>query len=198
MRLRAPPAGFVALDRAIPGLALELGYASAANFTGAPLPGYGAAGAWLLEGAARSLGELHAELGARGLGLICFDAYRPRRATLAMVAWAERTGHRRLLDDGFISATSWHNRGVAVDVGLVDLARGERLDLGTAWDTFTPASRPENAVGPALERRRLLQALMTAHGWKGATTEWWHFRFLGADSRPRDVPYGAQEADEPQ
>lgn len=198
MKLRAPPAGFVELQRAIPGLALDIGYASNANFTGAPLPGYGAAGAWLLERAATSLGELHAELGTRGLGLVCFDAYRPRRATLAMVAWAERTGHRHLLDEGFISATSWHNHGVAVDVSLVELATGARLDLGTAWDTFTPASRPENAAGAALERRTLLRAMMTAHGWKGATTEWWHFRFLTADTLPRDVPYGAEEAEETQ
>lgn len=59
--------------------------------------------------------------GCPGLGLRIFDAYRPVRASLAMVDWAERTGRRELLESGFIGRRSQHNLGVAVDVTLVDL-----------------------------------------------------------------------------
>src|SRR5688572_27095691 len=48
----APPEGFVDLAAS---LKLEIRYATAENFTGAPLPGYGAPGAWMLAGAAKAL-----------------------------------------------------------------------------------------------------------------------------------------------
>ena len=49
------PAGFVDLRTVLPAARFSIGYATPDNFTGAPLPGYGAPGAWMLEGAAESL-----------------------------------------------------------------------------------------------------------------------------------------------
>jgi D-alanyl-D-alanine dipeptidase len=194
-RRRPPPPGFVDLAAAVPGVRLEIGYHGASNFTGAPLPGYGAPGAWLMGHVAEDLARIQRELAPRGLGLLVYDAYRPRRATHAMIHWAERNGRQDLLD-GYIARHSRHNVGATVDLTLVAVETGRPLDMGTAWDTFTPASHTANAEGVALENRAVLHTSMVAHGWQPYSKEWWHFRFLAADGPPRDVPYGADEPDE--
>ena len=64
-------------------------YRDANNFTGAPLPGYEAGRALLRGEAAAALGRVQGRLRSKGLGLRVFDAYRPVRASEAMVAWAQ-------------------------------------------------------------------------------------------------------------
>ena len=113
-------------------------YATRDNFTGEPLPGYEAPRALLRREAAAALGRVQARLKLRGLGLRVFDGYRPVRATLAMVAWAEGSGRRELVDSGYIARRSRHNLGVAVDLTMVDLASGAEVPMGTPFDTFTP------------------------------------------------------------
>ncbi len=195
-RLRPPPAGFVDLAAAVPGIRLDIGYARPGNFTGAPLPGYGAPGAWLMAHVAEDLARIQAELAPRGLGLVCFDAYRPRRATHAMIHWAEQTGRTHLFDEGYIARRSRHNVGATVDVSVAELSTGQLLEMGSAWDTFSPESHTANATGLAAENRALLHGLMIAHGWQPYSKVWWHFRFLEADGPARDVPSGAEEPDE--
>src|SRR5689334_14492463 len=46
-RLAPPPPGLVDLRAELPGACFDVRYATANNFTGAILPGYAAAGAWL-------------------------------------------------------------------------------------------------------------------------------------------------------
>jgi D-alanyl-D-alanine dipeptidase len=106
---------------------VDLRYATANNFTGAPLPGYEAQRALLLPEVATALGRVQARLRREGVGLRIFDAYRPVRATRAMANWAERTGRRELFESGFIGQRSQHNLGVAVDVTLVDLETGTEV-----------------------------------------------------------------------
>ena len=67
--LRPPPPGFVALVDVIPNLRLEIRYHTENNFTGAPVPGYAAPGAWLLVEAAEALARVQASLAPEGLGL---------------------------------------------------------------------------------------------------------------------------------
>ena len=69
-----------------PRIVVDLRYATANNFTGAPLPGYLANHAFMRREAATALARVEGDLRPRGLGLKVFDAYRPVRATLAMVA----------------------------------------------------------------------------------------------------------------
>ena len=194
---RAAPAGFVDLREAIPGLRFDIRYHSADNFTGAPIDGYGAPGAWLLAAPAQALARVQSALAAQGLGLVIFDAYRPRRATDAMAAWAERTNQTALLDGGYIARRSRHNHGTTVDLGLVDRATGALVDMGTDFDTLTPASRTRAAQGAFLERRLRLKDAMEKEGFRAYFREWWHFQFEVTGSRPRDVPYGRCERDEP-
>jgi D-alanyl-D-alanine dipeptidase len=192
----SPPPGFVDLRVALPDACFTAGYAAADNFTGAPLPGYGAAGAWLLAGAADALARAQAELRADDLSLQIFDAYRPRRASEAMVAWAERTGRSQLLADGYIARRSGHNHGHTVDLGLARRGTCEPLDMGTAWDTLDARSHTANATGQARNNRLRLLAVMRAVGFHAYPKEWWHFSLPLPDTRPRDVPYGPHEPPE--
>lgn len=194
--MRPPPEGWTDLDT-LDGVQLEIRYHTADNFTGAPLPGYGVPAAWLRDGPAQALLKVQRDLAAQGYGLRVYDAYRPLRGTLAMVAWATRTHQTHLLDEGYIARRSNHNRGNTVDLTLVDLATGQPVDMGTPWDTLTTQAHTRNATGSARQHRDLLVQAMRAHGWINYWKEWWHFTWQ-PDAKPahRDVPYGCQEPDE--
>src|SRR6185436_10974324 len=92
-----------------PAIVVEMRYATANNFTGAPLPGYLANRAFLRREAATALARVERDLRPHGLGLKVFDAYRPVRATLAMVDWTQRVNRPDLLKDGYIASRSRHN-----------------------------------------------------------------------------------------
>lgn len=184
-----PPPGLVDLRAALPGACFDVRYATADNFTGAPLPGYAAPGAWLRAGPAAALARAQASLAAQGLALLVHDAYRPSRASLAMVAWAERTGQRRLVDEGYIARRSGHNRGDTVDVALARAGTCEPLDMGSPWDHLGPASHTENATGAPLERRRLLRQVLRVEGFAPYPREWWHFSANEPGAPALDVPY---------
>jgi zinc D-Ala-D-Ala dipeptidase len=192
---RTPPAGWIDLRVAIPDAVFAVGYATKDNFTGVALPGYGAPGAWLRDDAAAALRLASDALAKDGFRLVVFDAYRPRRASVAMVRWAESTKRTDLLRDGFISARSQHNRGVAVDVGLAD-ASGKLLDMGTPWDHFGPEAHVDAVKGEAGDRRKALAKAMRSAGFRPLAIEWWHF-IHGKDNAQGelDVPYGVHEPD---
>ncbi len=194
---RLPPEGFVDLAVVAPTISLEIRYATANNFTGAVLPGYAAPGAWLRTGPAHALAAAQLALAPKGLGLRVYDAYRPLRATLAMVDWATRTGQTHLLDQGYIARRSNHNRGTTVDLTLITLATGEPLDMGTPWDTLNERAHTANATGAVAEHRRWLVEVLRANGFVNYHKEWWHFTWHPDDRPPpRDVPYGAEEPNE--
>jgi zinc D-Ala-D-Ala dipeptidase len=161
-------------------------YATPANFTGAPLPGYEAPRALLRREAAAALARVQRRLRTGDLGLRVFDGYRPVRATQAMVAWAERTDRRVLLDSGYIARRSRHNLGVAVDLTLVDLVTGTELPMGTPFDTFTEAAHTANAEGRVLRYRQLLVRVMESEGFTNYEREWWHFSYNVAAAVPFD------------
>ena len=182
------PRDFVDL-RALVGLTFEIGYATDTNFTGAVLPGYAVAGAWLHVSAAEALERVLSALRHDGEGLVVYDAYRPARASAEMARWCEANGQEALLD-GWVGRTSRHNRGIAIDVGLISLD-GRTLPMGGSWDAFDPASFAENAVGEARDNRARLSAAMQEQGFSPYWREWWHFE-RPVDPLPPalDVPYG--------
>jgi D-alanyl-D-alanine dipeptidase len=169
---------------------VDVRYATRNNFTGERLPGYDRPLALLRPQVAQALGRVQARLRAEGLGLKVFDGYRPVRATLAMVDWAERTNRRWVLDQGYVARESGHNRGHTVDLTLVRLDTGEELDMGTAYDTFSEAAHTANATGAVRANRDRLVAAMKAEGFENYDKEWWHFRRPGENFSPLDVPLG--------
>ncbi len=177
------------VQAADPTIRTDVRYATANNFTGERLPGYDRPLALLRPEAARALARVQARLRADGLGLKVFDGYRPVRATLAMVDWAERTNRRWVLDQGYVARSSGHNRGHTVDLTLVRLDSGEELDMGTAYDTFSEAAHTANATGAVRINRGKLVEAMNAEGFVNYSKEWWHFSLPG-QYPPLDVPLG--------
>ena len=177
-----------AVAQVAPSIRQEVRYATRNNFTGEVLPGYGVAVVLLRREAAEALGRVQARLAAKGMGLKIWDGYRPVRATLAMVAWCERTGQTKLLDDGYIARRSRHNQGVAVDLTLVELGSGREFDMGTPFDEFSSRSHTANATGVVAANRQLLVQAMAAEGFTNYVDEWWHFSFAVPDAVPYDLP----------
>ena len=162
-------------------IVVEMRYATPNNFTGAPLPGYLANRAYLRREAAAALALVQSDLRSRGLTLKVFDAYRPVRATVAMVDWTARVNRPELLTDGYIATRSRHNLGLAIDLTLADRATGRELEMGTPFDTFSAAAHTANATGLAAQNRQLLKAAMERRGFVNYDQEWWHFSY--------DVPH---------
>jgi zinc D-Ala-D-Ala dipeptidase len=171
-------------------IGIDLRYATDDNFTGGRLPGYCTAEPFLRAHAARALARAEAGLNADGLGLRILDAYRPARASRAMVRWAERTGREHLLN-GWIAARSNHNRGAAVDLTLVRLETGRELSMGIAYDTFSSRSAT-TAVGGKPRRNRLrLKRALEAEGFRNYHREWWHYDYPSELGAPRlDIALG--------
>jgi zinc D-Ala-D-Ala dipeptidase len=156
---------------------LDVRYATPNNFTGKPLPGYEAPRVLLRREVSAALARVQARLRSGGLGLRVFDGYRPVRATLAMVDWAERTGRRELVDSGYIARRSRHNLGVAVDLTMVDLVSGSEVPMGTPFDTFAPDAHTANAEGRVQRYRQILVRAMESEGFQNYEKEWWHFSY---------------------
>ena len=78
-----------------------------------------------------------------------------------------------------------HSRGVAVDLTLLD-GGGRELDMGTAFDAFTPLSHHgrTDVSAEAQRNRLLLMGLMTAAGWDFYRNEWWHYQLFDARRYP--------------
>jgi D-alanyl-D-alanine dipeptidase len=171
-------------------IGVDLRYATDENFTGERLPGYCTAEPFLRARAARALARAEKRLNASGLGVRILDAYRPSRASRAMVRWAKRTGNDHLLN-GWIAARSNHNRGAAVDATLIRLETGRELSMGTVYDTFSSKSATRGVGGKALRNRLRLKGALEAEGFRNYHREWWHYDFPNELGAPRlDIPMG--------
>jgi D-alanyl-D-alanine dipeptidase len=127
--------------------------------------------------AAIALGRVQRELNGKNLGLMIFDAYRPYHVTVRM--WELIRDERYVADPG---KGSGHNRGIAVDLTIIDLSTQKPLDMGTGFDNFTGAAHHDhtNLTSAVLQNRKLLKDVMEKHGFKPLNTEWWHYSFISA------------------
>ena len=152
-----------------PRILIEVRYATANNFMKEPL--YAAPRCLLRREVAAKLSRVQERLEKRGLGLKLFDGYRPLSVQKKM--WA------RFPVEGYVANPakgSNHNRGAAVDLTLVDSA-GTELPMPTPYDEFSERAHRDYAGGAEEERRNrgILQEEMEREGFKGLSTEWWHF-----------------------
>ena len=163
----------VDLEKFIPGIVLDIRYATTNNFTGQKL--YPVARCCLRREPAENLKAVQEELHGMGLALKVFDGYRPLSVQRKM--WAVYP------HPGFVADPakgSRHNRGAAVDLTLIKLD-GTELPMPTPFDDFTPkAHRNYTDLPPeVIHNRELLERVMTEHHFRGLDTEWWHFDFRG-------------------
>ena len=185
------PSGFVRLSDCVPDCLQELRYASAFNFVGAPIDGYGLPVALLTRPAAEAVKAAAAEFRRRGYVVKVFDAYRPHRATLHFLRWLAdpaddrmkpwfypETDKSRLIEADYIGPRSGHSRGAAVDLTLVEMATGREADMGGPFDYFGDRSHADyigDLSSAQRENRALLRAVMLDHGFAPLQSEWWHF-----------------------
>ena len=154
---------------------IDLKYATADNFTGKPV--YQPGARCFLHPEALKKFETAIKLAdAQGYQFLIFDAYRPPEAQWKL--W-EHTPDPDFLADP--RKGSPHSRGVAIDLTLTR-RDGTPLDMGTAFDAFTPLSHHGNQqVHPEAQRNRLLlMGIMTTAGWDFYRNEWWHYQLFNA------------------
>lgn len=154
-------------------LILRPAYASDQNFVGEVL--YPVPRVLMRESAFAALGRVQDRLDALELRLVIWDAYRPHHVQRRM--W-ELVPNPDFVADP--AKGSRHNRGMAVDVTLADLA-GDELLMPTAYDAFTPRARADTPIQEDRVRanRDLLITSMAAEGFTVLRTEWWHFDAAG-------------------
>lgn len=152
------------------GIATDIKYATKDNFTKKII--YPCGRCYLRPEAAQRIKKANEWLRKEHkLGLKMFDCYRPRPAQQRL--WDV------VPDPDYVTPPakgSMHNRGLAVDLTLVD-ASGKELNMGTPYDFFGVEAHTDNTALPAevLKNRKLLQQALAAQGFSGIRTEWWHF-----------------------
>ena len=164
------PDDFVELTKLIPGLVLDIRYATTNNFTGQKV--YPDARCFLRRATAGKLKRVQKELASQGLGLKIFDGFRP----LAV----QRRFWEIMPDERYVANPakgSRHNRGAAVDLTLIRLSDGRELPMPTPFDDFSERAGRDYPDLPAevIRNRDLLRRVMEKHGFIALPTEWWHF-----------------------
>lgn len=180
--------GAVDLRALLPRAQFDLLFASPNNVTGhalyPPVP--------LLENhTADMLYEAYQIFLEDGYLLKIYDAYRPLSAQYALFDAVQ--------DVRFIADPenwgSWHQRGRAVDISLVDLNTGEELEMPTPMHTFTTTAmrtRSSRWSDQARANVDYMTEVMTGVGFGIIDTEWWHFEYTGQGAvMPINLNYDA-------
>lgn len=164
----------VDLEKFIPGIKLDIRYATSNNFLGEPV--YKKAKAFLRLPAAIQLKKIQKELNEKKLGLKIFDSYRPYEATVLF--------YEKVKDTLYV-ASAWngsrHNRGCAVDLTIISSKTGKEIKMPTGFDNFTEKAHSDYSDLPndVIENRKLLIEIMSKHGFTNYSAEWWHYDFNG-------------------
>ena len=168
----------IELKSAIPGLLYDLRYAGTGNFMKRRMYPKGTDITFMRMAAVQGLQKVQKELNEKGLGLKIFDAYRPYSVTEKF--WELVKDERYVANP---AKGSGHNRGIAVDLTIINLSTKEELDMGTGFDNFSDTAHSTYTQLPAsvIQNRQLLRSLMEKNGFKVLDTEWWHFYLPGSD-----------------
>ena len=173
-----PAKKMLPVDAMIPNAIIHLKYADSINFLHKKLypP---VTTTYLRRAALVALTRVQQSLNKQGLSIVIWDAYRPYSVTELM--W------EAVKDDRYAASPatgSAHNRGIAVDLSLADIATGKELDMGTRFDDFSEKAHHGYPALPAdvIKNRALLRELMEINGFKALETEWWHYYLPDASS----------------
>jgi len=168
-----PANDLVDVAKVVPGIRLDIRYATKKNFTGEVL--YDEPRCFLRRDVAERLRRAQEDLAAKGRGLRVWDCYRPLSVQRRL--WALVPDERYVADP---AKGSRHNRGAAVDVEMVG-ADGSSLPAPTGYDDFSErAHRDFMDLSPdVIANRAELEQAMVRAGFEPLPTEWWHFDAKG-------------------
>lgn len=169
-----PEKELVDLERFIPGIVLDIRYATTNNFMKEKI--YSLSKAYSRRSVAESLKKAQADFNAQGYGIKIYDAYRPYSATVRF--------YELYRDTTYVASPyrgSRHNRGCALDMTIVYSKTGQEVPMPTEFDSFKKEAWPTTPVkDPAIRKNRdLLISVMERNGFKVNSSEWWHFDFVG-------------------
>ena len=169
-----PEKELIDLEKFIPGIVLDIRYATTDNFMKEKI--YSLAKAYARKPVAEALKKAQNDLRKQGLGLKIYDAYRPYKATVKFY----ETYH----DTTYVASPyrgSRHNRGCALDMTIVNLKTKAELKMPTGFDSFSKDAWPSTPISDPLasKNRKLIIDAMEKHGFKVNASEWWHFDFIG-------------------
>lgn len=168
----------VELKSMIPGLIYDLRYATTNNFTQQRMYLKELSITYLRRPAVSALKQVQRELNQKGLGLKIFDAYRPYSVTVKF--W------ELIKDEKYVANPakgSGHNRGIAVDLTIINKETGKELNMGTGFDNFSDTAHQSFIQLPKeiLQNRSLLRSTMEKYGFTALETEWWHYYLPATD-----------------
>lgn len=172
-----PEKELVNLEKFIPGILLDIRYASKNNFTGEPI--YRIARAYARKPVAIALKKAQADFEKLGYRIKIYDGYRPYSATVKFYELMK--GDTTYVANPYKG--SRHNRGCAIDMTIVDKATGKELQMPSDYDAMQKESWPSTPVAdPQIRKNReVLIQVMEKNGFKVYSTEWWHYDFIGWD-----------------
>ena len=166
------------IQKVIPAAVIDLGYATTNNFMHRRLYPF-LQTTYLRLAAVNALKKVVIALNNKNLTIKIFDAYRPYAVTEEM--WEAVKDSRYAADP---AKGSGHNRGISVDLTLVNLHTKKELDMGTGFDNFSDTAHGDFTALPAiiLQNRSLLKTTMEKYGFISLDTEWWHFSLPDANN----------------
>jgi D-alanyl-D-alanine dipeptidase len=168
----------IELRSLMPNIVYDLRYATTNNFMHRLMYPANTNKTFLRSPVAHALAKVQHELNEKGLGLKIFDAYRPYSVTVKF--WELVHDERYVANP---AKGSGHNRGIAVDLTIINLKTGEELNMGTGFDNFTDSAHHTftNLPEEVLQNRNLLKTTMEKYGFKLFETEWWHYFIANGD-----------------
>lgn len=177
--------GLVDVEEVIPGVMVELKYSTTDNFFGQDVYGE-LTKAFLQPEVASRLKKAHEQLKIEypDYTFLVYDGVRP--LSVQQILWDNLDKPERLkpLYVADPKKGSLHNYGVAVDLTIFDTKADSTLDMGTSYDYFGYPAYPDRenqmlAEGKITKaqvaNREILRKVLTANGFTGIGSEWWHF-----------------------
>ncbi len=169
---------------------VDMKYATTDNFVKEKM--YDCSRCLLRPNVASAIAEIQAYLKPKGYGLKMLDCFRPRPIQQKLWDKVPNPNYVTPPEKG-----SMHNRGMAVDLTLVD-KEGKELDMGTAFDYFGKEAHHTytDLSAEILANRKLLKETMESFGFKPIRTEWWHYSLQTKGYALSDYLWECDEAHE--
>ncbi len=150
-----------------PDIDYHLVFATPDNFIGRPL--YSRDTCLIQEGTARKLADAQEMVKEDGYRLRIYDAYRPSSVSGIL--------YKQVPDPSYVSPAgkSYHNRGVSVDITLVD-QEGNELEMPSeVMELNEKARRNRPMSDEAKTNLAYLTTVMNKCGFQSVSNEWWHY-----------------------
>ncbi len=170
--LRQADSAWVDMELIAPDMVFDIRYATTNNFVGEVM--YDCPKCFLRVATARAVWRAHENLKKQyAYRIKMYDCYRPQSVQYRL--WKKVPDKRYVAppDKG-----SQHNKGLAIDLTLVDKDDKE-LEMGTPFDYFGKEAYWSYTGHSAQinQNRQRLRSAMEKQGFGTSSTEWWHYSY---------------------